>query len=151
MGPPDWTGSKASHLVYSVVGGALGAGPGPSRELPWRPRSRKNANPAMINKPATAPSVPPIMAPVRLPVLPSDDVGGASVGTPLDDELSVGELVDAVVLELVVVLSVELLLVVALFVVEPMVVGSESELGDSVKPTELFGRSKLLVMPSTDV
>lgn len=52
-----------------------------------------------------------------------------------------------------VVLSVEELLSVegALLVTEPIVVGSDSELGVCVKSIEDVGRSKVDVMPSTDV
>lgn len=148
-------------LLYSVVGGAAGAGPGPWRGLFCRLRNKKNANPAKTNNPATAPSVPPTIAPVRLfPEPPS--VPGASVGSPLDvlDALDeVPELVeveaDVVVADeepvLVVLSVVELLSVGALLVPEPIVVGSGSELGVCVKSIEDVGRSKVDVMPSTDV
>lgn len=106
--------------------------------------------------------MPPTIAPVRLfPEPPS--VAGASVGSPLDvlDALDeVPELVeveaDVVVADeepVLVVLSVVELLSVegALLVPEPIVVGSDSELGVCVKSIEDVGRSKVNVMPSTDV
>lgn len=84
------------------------------------------------------------------------------MGSPLDvlDALDeVPELVeveaDVVVADeepvLVVLSVVELLSVGALLVPEPIVVGSGSELGVCVKSIEDVGRSKVDVMPSTDV
>ena len=66
--------------MFSVVGGAVGVGPGPSRSLSRCLRRQKNINAIMTVMPARPPSTPPMIAPAPGESSSSSEVAGASVG-----------------------------------------------------------------------
>lgn len=54
-----------AYLLYCVMGGALGAGPGPVRRFRFcRRRKQKNTSAIRIMRPAAPPTTPPTIAPV---------------------------------------------------------------------------------------
>lgn len=86
-----------AYLTYSPVGGALGAGPGPSRLFRrfWR---QKIAIAMMATRTATPAIVPPTIAPVRSNDDPDDVAPGASVGVEVSvveaGRVSVGSVIE---------------------------------------------------------
>lgn len=79
--------------MYCVVGGAVGAGPGPMRWLRFRRRKQKNTRATNDIATAAPPTTPPMMTPVRVSLTDPEPSVGVGVGAMV---VELGVLVDDV-------------------------------------------------------